>query len=363
MLKIAGKIIDVHDDADFGVLLSALPAKEVRKKYAGKVDLLDERELADLPESRLGAIFFNSRTREVEKRAYPLNSEGHAELSAIYFEKAAGDAVFPDDVRNQIAAQIRQGLAMWGLDGSELLNKWAEEYGQWQPGDNFIDLAMVESPSSVAPESFAFSKDAGETITSFLPCSNADETIQSISGLLRPHAAEDLGLSRIETTHAASALKFAAEAQGVEVPPPLMKLACVDTRPEDDVQALLRQRFEMISEDMGMGHRKLAQDTIQAIQREAEPEKRAGLLESFDRAFGIGDRAYGRGAPRPFDVFFQSMPTKAAAEQDIVAGLGGMEHLKFVVGEKKASEFEKDPKTALKSLKPEIRTILQHASH
>lgn len=361
MLKIAGEIIDVHDDTGFGVLLADMPLEEVREKFAGKTDLLDDHDLTCLPESRLGAIFCDGRNETIVKRAYPLHTGEHAELSSIYFMKAASS--FPEDVRNQIASQINHGLYMHGIDAPADLQKWAADHGDWRPADNYVDISMHDPPSAPADLMHAFSKEADGLVTSFLPCRTAEETAASIRALTAADGPEDLGLSRMEAKKSASALKFAAEAQGVVPPAALLKMACVDERALKDVESLLTARLRSLREDLPGDRRKLAADSMRAIMSEPAAEKRAVLLQAFDSVFGIGDRAYGKGMPEPFDVMFEPAVVKRAESQDdVLARLGGIERIRGIVGEKKAAEFEKDASKALGGLRGEIRLVLEHGN-
>lgn len=360
MLKLAGQVVDVHDDPTLKRLVDALPIETLREKF-GSTTILDQGEMVSIPDTRLGAIFFDSNViGGWEKRAYLLTAPDHAELSLLYFTKAAEEGIFPPSVRNQIACQIKHGLEMWDIEVPEAVEKWAEEYGDWIPNDNFIDLATVQDEGEPATTTYAFAKVAGENKISVLPCGTPEDTAASIRAILDEDAGEMLGLDRFEIVKAASALKFAAERQGIRAPKALIKMACVDERDPTDVAILLTERLRLVPEDAPTARVKLAHDTVHSILKEASITKKAALLSAFDKTFGIGERAYGAGVPRPFDVFFEPAQVKTASNEDLIAQMGGIERITTVVGEKRAKAFEKNASEALAALKPEVRAVLLH---
>lgn len=360
MLKLAGKVIDIHDDPTFKTMLDALPRTTLREKF-GSTKLYEPAELAMIPDSRIGAIFFDSNViGGWEKRAYPLHEPDHAELSALYFTKAAESGVFPVAVRNQIASQISHGLQMHDIPVPESIEKWAEEYGDWVPSDNFIDVRMVREDEVSANDLYAFAKTSGDHRFSVLPCGTPEETADSIRALLAEDGPEDLGLDRFETMKAASALKYAAERHGMKPPKDLVKIACVDERDAADVGVLLTERLRLLPEDMSPPRMKLAHDTVHQILKEASAEKKVALLSAFDTTFGIGERAYGSGVSRPFDVVFAPAVAKQASQDDLIVSMGGIDRIKAIVGDETAQAFEKDAAAALKTVKAPIRAVLLH---
>lgn len=358
MLKLAGKVIDVHDDPSFGTLVRAMPLATLREKF-GSTKIYEPEELGMIPDSRIGAIFFDSDViGGWEKRAYPMHERDHAELSALYFVKAAESGLFPVSVRNQIASQIAHGLQMHDLPVDECVEKWAAEHGDWIPNDNFIDVRMVQEDAVSGNDLYAFAKTAGEHTISFLPCGTPEETAESIRTLLSEDGPEDLGLDAFETRKAASALKYAAERQGIRPPKGLLKIACVEERDAADVGILLTERLRLLPDDMAPPRMKLAHDTVHKILSAPTPEKKAALLEAFDSTFGIGERAYGAGVSRPFDVIFAPAVEKKASQEELLLSMGGIERIRSIVGEKVAAAFEKDAEAALKAVKPPVRTVL-----
>ena len=368
MLKLAGMLLDVHDDIGLHRFRELVPEGE-REKLASGVELLSPEEMDSISDHRFGAVFHSSDDPSVPpRRSYLLTTPQHTKISALYFMKAA--SAFPDVVRAAIAAQINHGMETHGVDVEDVLpaDKVAEfrglveSHGDWSPGDNFIDCALHDAPPEPEVEKYAFSKVASGGMRKFvLPVEDGDQVRASISALLSKTAMEDLGLDADELHKAASAVKFAAESLEVDVPDDLIKLACVDPRPRDDVESLLRSRMDYVNPEKRASRAGAIKTAMAKVLEEEKPAALVAKIALFDGACGIGEKEYHRGCLRPFDVVFQDGRKVADANVELLESVGGIEHVKSVLGEKVAAEFAKDPKGTFEKQSKELKHLLLHA--
>lgn len=366
MLKIAGKVLDVHDDVGLNVFRSIFPETEHRKIAEG-VELLQPDELAAIDDNRFGAIFY-APTSGDQRRAYPMHTPEHTKLSAHYFVHSNGS--FPEEVRASIAAQLAHGFEIHNMDpvdvfgektASEFL-KWADAHGEWGPGDNFIDIELHDDPAPPEAENYAFSKQASNGMTQYvLPCDTEEQTRASIEAVLSNDAMEVLGLDPFELKKAASALKFAAEHHGVAVPDGLVQIACVEPRPIDDVRSLLNSRLDYMDPEKRASKAAHIKTAMGILMKESSHEALVPKIAMFDKACGIGEHAYMKGCPTPFSVAFVSGATKEASNDSVLEELGGLKNIEELLGPDVAKSFKEDARGALSGQPEEIRHILRHA--
>ena len=370
MLKLAGTLLDVHDDIGLHLFRELIPEAE-RQKLAAGVELFSPEELQVVSDHRFGAIFHDSSDPAVPpRRSFLMQTPAHTKLSALYFAKVASDRVFPDPVRNAIAAQLSHGMEVHGTTPEEVLDgvkaaefrEWADQHGEWAPGDNFIDCSLFDAPEAPEVEKYAFSKLASGGMRKFvLPVETADQVLASVGAVLSKTAMDDLGLDADELRKAASAVKYAAEAFEIEVPEALVKMASVDERPREDVVDLLSSRLAYVNADKRETRASQIKTAMAKVLEETKPAALVAKIALLDSACGIGEKEYRKGCARPFDVVFQDGRKVADESVALLESVGGMEHVKEILGEKVAEEFKKAPKATFEKQSKELKHLLLHA--
>lgn len=364
MLKLAGTVLDIHDDVGLTKFRKIVSPTQ-QQKLAEGVELLQPEELEAIPDGRFGGIFYAGSSPGDQRRAFPMHTPEHTKLSALYFMDADP---LPDPVRCAIAAQLAHGFEVHGVDPAEVLAEKTAEFvdlvsshGEWAPGDNFIDVELYDEPEPQS-ELYAVKKASANGTTAYiLPCDTAEDTRRSIEAIVAPDAMERLGLDAGEIRQAAGALKFAAEHHGVSVPDPLVQLACIEPRPGKDIASLVSSRLDYMSEEKRASKKELIKTAMAAILSEDDPATLVAKIAMFDKACGIGEAQYMRGCLRPMDVVFVPGATKEASAEEILVGFGGLDMVKEILGDEAAAEFKADPKGAFARQDPEIQHILRHA--
>jgi len=370
MLKIAGTLLDVHDDIGLHRFRELVPEGE-REKLAAGAELLSPEEMEAVSDHRFGAIFHNSDDpSSPPRRAYLLTTPQHVKISALYFAKTAGENLLPAPVRAAIAAQIQHGMEVHGVEADDVLpaekaaefRGWAEEHGAWNPGDNFIDVALFDNPEPPEVSKYAFSKVASGGLRKYLmPVETPEQVLAAMEALTSKTAMEDLGLDALELRKTASAVKFAAETLEVNVPDSIVKLACVDERPREDVVDLLNSRLAYVNADKREIRAGAIKTAMAKVLEETAPAALVAKIALLDSACGIGEKEYRKGCSRPFDVVFQDGRKQASEDEVLLESVGGIGHVKSLLGEKTAAEFAKAPKATFEKQSRELKHLLLHA--
>lgn len=355
MLKLAGHILDVQDDAPLSLLRRSMSDEEIREKFASG-EQLDPREADALDDSQFAAIF--CKEAQIVRRAYPVGTPGQAMMSAEYFQKVAGGATspLPESVRNQIACNIVCHCDLFGVSVSDEMRKWAADHGEFLPNDNWLDVTMYDSPARSVPTEWALVKKADGGESMFFPCSSKDFTEVSLSEFAT-NGGEPYGLDAMESRMAAAALMKKAEEFGVDVPDEVRHLGSLEKRAASELHGLLLDRLERVPVDLierGDNRAKLA-TAISEIEKEPDAIKQAGAIAAFDAAVGFGEGHYLTGLLRPHEVVFRY----GAAEPEVsIVEKIGEDRIREHLGDDGLEAFRKDPSSAMAGLNPAVRDAL-----
>jgi hypothetical protein len=357
MLKLAGQILDVQDDGPLSLLRRSMKDDEIREKFASG-EVLDPPEAERLDEPEYAAVFHKEAS--IVRRAYPVATAGQTLMSVAYFAKVASavDTPFPEDVRNKIACNLVSHADLFQVAVPDEMRKWASDYGEYLPNDNWIDLAMHDSPAAPAPTRWAFSKRAGDETLNMFPCSTRAETEASLREFAKS-AGEAYGLEGIEARCVAAELMKAAEEHGLKAPDEIVEMGSMQKRAMPEIHGLLLDRLERVPVsllDRGSNREKFAQ-AIVAIEMEDDPIKMAGAIAAFDAAVDFNEGHYLTGLLRPHEVVFAK--GAAQAEPSLIDKIGE-DRLREVLGDDGFEGFKKDPAAAFQSLPSEVRGELLH---
>jgi hypothetical protein len=182
-----------------------------------------------------------------------------------------------------------------------------------------------------------------------------------MDALLSKTAMDDLGLDSEELRKAASAVKFAADSFEVEIPEGVVKLACVDVRPREDVVDLLSSRLAYVNADKRETKAAQIKTAMAKVLEEQNPAALVAKIALLDGACGIGEKEYRKGCSRPFEVVYQDGRKVADENVALLESVGGIEHVKSILGEKVAEEFKKAPKATFEKQSQELKHLLLHA--
>ena len=355
MLKIAGQMLDLYDDAELAALRAAVPDGELRKFAA--MTVLEPVELDALDDSTFGAILFDGPDKTASRRrAWPCHDQDNTEISLVYFLKAASDGWMPEEMRNQVASNIVAHCDLYQMEVEPEMRKWASDHGEWIPADNFVDLSMLDPIGPQAPSEFAIEKTASGERLGFYPCGSAEEVSASATSLLT-EGCEVYGLDSFEGRKVAAVLMSKAAELDVAIPDELVAMGSMEKRSSSEIHGLLLHRLDRVDAEKRARLGGDLQSAMDEIESEEDPVKQAGFIGALDTALGFHEGHYLTGIPRPMDVVFRTSKLADLSEVPLLDKIG-RDRIEEVCGAGKLAEFEKDAAAALEGCEPEVRELL-----
>lgn len=352
MLKLAGHILDVQDDATLSLLRRGMSDEQIREKFAAG-EQLGPSESGSLEDSEFAAIFFKDAS--VVRRAYPVGTAGQTMMSAAYFHKVAGESAspFPEAVRNQIACNLVAHCDLFGIQADPEMRKWAGQHGEFIPNDNWLDISMYDSPSAPGPTEWAIKRASPGGDMLLFPCSSKELVEQSLARF------PEFVLDPMEERIGAAKLCEKAAEFGVDVPDGIRAIGSVEKRAAQEVHGLLLDRLDRVPVELiELGsNRERLKTAISQIEAETDPIKQAGAIAAFDAAVGFGDGHYSSGLPRPFEVVFQGGEARADVPS---AEKIGAERVREYLGDEAMAAFERDPDGMIAGLDPLVKEAIEN---
>lgn len=253
--SIGGKILDIYDDPNLG-LLAASPYFE----KVGSLPMGDPDVLASLEDRQFGVVFLTKKGEAIRK--FPLNDFTNAVLSNVYFEMTHDR--LPPEAKVAAATQIKDASAIFGFDAVPAVLKYAAD--ESLEGRNYVHLGKV-------------AKSAGQSI-------------DIVAQLQDEYVANRELYSRQDRIELAEAMGKASEKFAFEIPADLKPFLVKNA--EINKEALMGQcqhRKQLLQDRPEATH---LMDEFLAKHAQFEPRETVKLLETFDRQFDL-ERYWGRG--------------------------------------------------------------------
>jgi hypothetical protein len=352
MLKLAGRILDVQDDAPLTVLRKGMDDTLIVEKFASG-EVLEPTAAETLDDPQYAAIFH--KEAQVVRRAYPVGTAGQTLMSVEYFSKvaSAADSPFPEAVRNQIACNLSSYADLFQVTVPDEMRKWASAHGEFLPNDNWVDVRLHDSPELPPTNQWAIVKTASDGEIGYFPCGSKEE-IQASLHEMQKNGGEPYGLDPIEERIAAANLMAKAAECEIEIPDAVRQLGSMEKRAAEEIHGMLLERLERVPMTLieaGENKVKLA-TALKAIEEESDPVKMAGAIAAFDAAVDFGEGHYLTGLMRPHEVVFQY--GAAAPAMSLVEKIGE-DRLREYLGDDAFETFRVNPSVAFAALPREVR--------
>lgn len=255
--SIGGKVLDIFDDTDLGILASSPYFEKVASLPMGDPDIL-----TTLEDRHFGVVFLTKKGEAIRK--YPLNDVTNAVLSNIYFEMTHDR--LPPEAKVAAATQIRDASVVFGFAPMAAVLKYAAD--ESLEGRNYVRLDKV----------------AGSIAQSI-----------DILGQLKDSYVENRDkYSREDRRELANAVFGMGEKLAADVNHPDLDAFKPLITPEINKEALLQQcaqRKQLLQDRPEATH---LMDEFLEKHATFEPRETVKLLETFDTQFGL-DRYWTRG--------------------------------------------------------------------
>lgn len=310
--SIGGKILDIYDDPNLG-LLAASPFFE----KVGSLSMGDPDALVNLEDRQFGVVFLTKKGEAIRK--YPLNDFTNAVLSNVYFEMTHDR--LPPEAKVAAATQIKDASAVFGFEAVPAVMKYASE--ESLEGRNYVRLDKIAQRSG--------------------------SPVNIVAQLQEDYVANRELYSRQDRIELAEAMGKASEKFAFEIPADLKPFLVKDA--EINKEALMgqcHQRKQLLQDRPEATH---LMDEFLAKHAQFEPRETVKLLETFDREFNL-ERYWGRGLEPNLilqeKVAYHDMPVACGPSQfsteETKAWVGSNgDLLKKMFGKELAAKISSDP--------------------